>query len=67
MKKKNYKIPKGCVSLKEEQIPIGIVAWPFMEGKSINEIAKDERITTKEAEDVLRRRIKQLVDFCIDK
>ena len=65
--KKNNKIPKGCVSLEEEQIPIGIVAWPFMEGKSINEIAKDERITTKEAEDVLRRRIKQLVDFCIDK
>jgi len=65
--KKNNKIPKGCVFPDEEKIPIGVVAWPFMEGKSINEIAKEERITTKQVEDVLRRRIKQLVDFCIDK
>lgn len=65
--KKNNKIPKDFVFPEDKEIPIGIVAWPFMEGKSINEIAKEERITTKQAEDVLRRRIKQLVDFCMDK
>ncbi len=62
--KKNYKIPKGFVFPEDKEIPIGIVAWPFMEGKSINEIAKEERITTKEVEDVLRRRMEQLIDFC---
>ena len=65
--KKNNKIPKDFVFPEDEEIPIGVVAWPFMDGKSISEIAKEERITTKEAEDVLRRRIKQLVDFCMDK
>ena len=35
----------------------------FMQGKSINEIAKEERITTKEVEHVLRMRIKELHDL----